>query len=443
MIRPASVATPVSVIVCLLAGGASAAPPTEPDIPADLSLSEALRLFRRHGLDSLIAETQVQSAVGDVGAAEAVPNPNLAAGFSRSFFNAGLYETPNGWSVGIGDSSAIEDTLSGKRGLRIGVAEAALAAARLQRADAQRTLEQQLKQQYVQALVAGASLAFARGVAGSTNRTLELVRLRYSGGAISEVDVVKTETAKLEADRAIERAAEALREAKVAIGFLLGRRRALTDFAIDPRQLRFFTPPALKTTTAEALLGRAFDARPDLGAQARQRERASQAIALAKRLRFPDIAAGVQYQQEGSGTTSLGSPSAITPPTIALSLSTTLPVFYQQQGEIKRAEADLDRQEAELAKVRAQIIAEVETAFSAYLTARTLVQLAESRLLERATRARDLVAIQYEKGAASLLEFLDSERTYIAVNAEYLQDLGSYWSAVLQLEAATATELMP
>jgi cobalt-zinc-cadmium efflux system outer membrane protein len=65
----------------------------------------------------------------------------------------------------------------------------------------------------------------------------------------------------------------------------------------------------------------------------------------------------------------------------------------------------------------------------------------ESRLLERARRARDLVRIQYEKGAASLLELLEAERSLIATQTEYLQDLSDYWNAVFQIEAAVGEEL--
>jgi cobalt-zinc-cadmium efflux system outer membrane protein len=412
-------------------------------MPANLTLAEAVRIFRSRGLDLLIADAQVQVAAGEARAAAAVPNPTIAAGFSRSFFHSGLYETPNGWTVGIGDSSAIEDTLSGKRGLRSAAGEAAVSAARLQRADAQRLLEAQLKQQYFQALVASAALVFAGGVAESTGRTLELIRVRYGHGAVSEVDVAKAETAKLEADHAVERAAEALRLAKIAIQFLLGSRAAFVDFALDADYLRFVTPPALADATVDKLIQRAFDARPDLGAQGRQRDRASRLLRLEERARLPDITVGVQYQQQGSGETAPGAPSGITPPTLAFAISATLPVFHQHQGEIQKARAEVDLQEIQLARVRSEIVADVEAAFSAYRTSGALVQRTQDRLLERATRARELVALQYQKGAASLLELLDAERTYIAVNGEYLQDLASYWNAVCQLEAATATELLP
>ncbi len=64
----------------------------------------------------------------------------------------------------------------------------------------------------------------------------------------------------------------------------------------------------------------------------------------------------------------------------------------------------------------------------------------ETELLNQVARVRDLVELQYQKGAAaSLLDYLDSQRTYIATNVEYIQDLAAYWSAAHALEGAVAT----
>jgi cobalt-zinc-cadmium efflux system outer membrane protein len=410
-------------------------------IPAALSLDEALALFRKHGFDLIIADAQIESAGGDLTAAGAIANPVASGGFYHSFFTGGAYETHNGWSVGIADSNAIEETLSGKRRLRTRVAQAALAAVRLQRADAQRTLELQVKQAYFQALEAVAALDFAREVATAADHTFALNQVRYKSGAISEVDLSKTEAAKLEADQAVDSGVAALRQSKVALSFLLGQRRGFTDFTVDAGQLRFAVPAGLKDATAAALIDRAWAGRADLQAAARQRERAESGLALARRLRFPDVGVGAQYQQQGSGDTPPGAPQAITPPTVELSLTATLPLLYQQQGEIRKAEADVRIQEVQLAKVKAQVVAEVETAFGDYQSSRRLVERMEGRLLERARRTRDLVSLQYQKGAASLLEYLDAQRTFIATNLEYLQELTGYWGAVFQLEAAAASEL--
>jgi cobalt-zinc-cadmium efflux system outer membrane protein len=424
--------------IAVAAGNAAAAElPPEPAIPATLTLADALALFRAHGLDLLIAEAAAQGAEGDALVAGAIQNPSVSGGGYYSFFQDSTFSSHTGWFVGLGDSNAIIDTLSGKRGLRRNVADAALAAARLGRADAQRTLELQVKQTYFQAVGAGAALEFARETAESTAHTFELNQIRYKSGAISEVDLSRTETTKLEAEQVVDAATLTLRNAKVQLAFLLGQRHAFNDFSIDATQLRYATPAALADATVATLVDRAVQARPDLRAQENQRTRAAQAVALAKRQRFPDIGLSAQYSQQGSSSAM----NPISPPTLEFGLTGTLPFFYQQQGEIKKAEADARTQDAQAAKLRAQVVADVENAFTGYQTSQRQVQRMEGRLLDRSKRARDLVELQYQKGAASLLEFLDAQRTYVATKGEYIQDLTAYWNAIFQIEAATATEV--
>ena len=87
------------------------------------------------------------------------------------------------------------------------------------------------------------------------------------------------------------------------------------------------------------------------------------------------------------------------------------------------------------------MVNDVETAWTNMTSTRKLVERMQSRLLDRSKRTRDLVELQYKKGAASLLEYLDAQRTWIANNEEYLQDLANYWTAVYQLEQAVGADL--
>ena len=166
-----------------------------------------------------------------------------------------------------------------------------------------------------------------------------------------------------------------------------------------------------------------------------QTKRASAALRLAERQRFPDVSVGAQYTQEGSGV------GAITPPTLSLLLTAPLPIFYRQAGEIERAKADLRLQQITAAKTEAQITADVLEAVSSFTTAKAQVDRFNARLLERAKTARDLVSVQYEKGAASLLDLLDAERSYLSVNADYLQDLANLHIATYLLEQSVGMEL--
>lgn len=419
------------------AHGAEAVPPA-PGLPARLTLAEALRLFRERGLDLLIAEAAVASAEAEVRSAGAVPNPVLSGSLGRSW-SCGPRGCPGpAWGAGLSDQAALSDVLFGKRGLRLEVASAARDAARLSRADAERTLAFQVKQQFLAALMGRRSLEYAREAQAATREMLQLSQVRFRAGAVSEADVTRFEVLALEAEQGVDQALQARRQAEVGLAFLLGVRDAVPEFEAEgPELLHAASPPGVAASTAEGLLAEAHRHRPDLGAAALQEQRAAAAVALAERQRLPEVALSLQYAQQGSG------PTAATPPTGTVGLSLPLPVLYQQQGEIARAEADRRAQAATHARVEAQVVADVEGAHAAFTAARRRVERMESRLLARALLARDLVRIQYQKGAASLLDFLDAERTYIAVQVEYLDDLSTYWTAVFQLEEAVGMDLRP
>ncbi len=410
--------------------------PPPPEIPARLALEDALRILRQRGLDLLVAEAAVASAEGDVRIAGAIPNP-VASGSVGKSFDCGPGGCPAlAWTAGLSDSAALVDALSGKRGLRLDVARAALAAARLSRGDAERTLSFQVKQQFLQVLVSGRGLDYAREAQAAATEMLGLTQVRFRAGAISEADLARVEVQKLEADQAVESATMTLRQAKVALAFLLGVRGPLPPFEVAAPEMLRATPVArLEKATVESLLADARARRPDLAAAEAQRQRAAASEALARRQRFPDITLSLEYAQQGSG------PTAITPPTASVGLSMPLPVLYQQQGEIAKAEADVRTQALARAKVEASVASDVEGGLAAYGASRRLAERMEARLLERARTARDLVRIQYQKGAASLLDYLDAERTYIGTQVEYVNDLAAYWTAVFQLEQAVGEEL--
>ncbi len=445
-VRPRLLA-PALLALWAAASARAAPPPDAPALPPRLTLEDASRLFRERGLDLLIADAAVLSAEGDLRAARAIANPQLSAEYGRSRTYGSCTDaqgnpSPCGtvaealYGIGLSDSAAIFDGLTGKRGLRVTAARAALEAARASRADAERTVGTQVKQQVAQVVLAQESLRFARDVAAAQATALELTRTREAAGASSEADVARVEVAKLEADQAVDTAAQALRDARSQLAFLLGVRGEVPEFEVDaPALTRSSEPPGLAGANVASLLARAAERRPDLRAARLQRERADAALALARRQRIPDVTLSLNYSQQGTTN------QAVTPPTLTFGLALALPVFYQQQGEILRARADVQTQSLQATKLEAQVASEVGTALSAYAASGALVRRMEGALLARAERARDLVRVQYEKGAASLLDLLDAQRTFVATRVEYLQDLEAYWTAVFRLEAAVGEEL--
>ncbi len=405
----------------------------EPPLPAVLTLPDALRLFRERSLDLLLADAQVAAARGDQAAAGAVPNPALSGSIGRSFDCSGCSALALG--LGLSDQAALSEVLSGKRGLRVDAARAALEAAHLSRDDAERTLRLALQQAMVDAALQRAQVDLARELLEFARQTEQLDQTRFRAGAISEAELARAQVAAQEAEQVVDVAEQADRAARAQVAFLLAVREPLPDFRVDPELLEQAARLTLAPGDAGVLLDAATQARPDLRALERQEARARAALDLARRQRIPEVTLSAQYAQEGTGG------SAVTPPTVTFGASLPVPLFYQQQGEVQRAEADLRTQTVQRDKAAAQLASEVITAYGAFAASRKLVDRMRGGLLERAQRARDLTRIQYEKGAARLLELLDAQRAFAQVRAEYLQDLHDLWVNLFKLEAAVGREL--
>jgi cobalt-zinc-cadmium efflux system outer membrane protein len=127
---------------------------------------------------------------------------------------------------------------------------------------------------------------------------------------------------------------------------------------------------------------------------------------------------------------------------MTLGISMPLPVFYHLEGELRQAQARDDTNALQQAKTTAQVVSDVSTAYAAYATSRRLVERMETGdLLRSAKVARDVTRLQFDKGAATLTDYLTALQAYIATNVEYIGDLSNYWTAVFQLEEASGIEL--
>jgi cobalt-zinc-cadmium efflux system outer membrane protein len=413
-------------------------PPPPTQLPALVTLSDADRLFHSNGLDLLVADAQVVHAEGDLLVARAVQNPNLQGSVGYAFDYgppaACVGCSPWSFSVQVSDNATLFDIITGKRGLRGDVARAALKAARLGRVDAERLVRAQVKQAYVQVVVAKGAQDFTKEVQGTMTQSYDINKLRYPA-VINEGDLARIEVQKLEADQAVDQAKLAVRQGQIGLGFLLGVRGVVPDFDVERTLLKSAVPASLQNATEQSLLQAALTNRADLRAWGFSREAAEAELSLAKRQRFPDVALFANYTQFGTG------PDAVQPPTVTVGLSFNLPIFYQQQGEVKRAEADIGTATVQREKALAQVVSDVTAAWAQYTAARELVQRVETIILDRAKKARDIVDLQFKGGTATLMDFLDAERQYIAANQEHLQDLALYWGSVFALEQAIGAEL--
>jgi len=121
--------------------------------------------------------------------------------------------------------------------------------------------------------------------------------------------------------------------------------------------------------------------------------------------------------------------------------SISIPLFNRNQGEIARARAEQLRADFLTEAARNQVLQDVETAYASFESSRERVRLFEQTCLAQAKESLDIQEFSFRNGAASIVDFLDAERTYRATQLAYRQQLAAYWTNLAQLEAAVRAPL--
>jgi cobalt-zinc-cadmium efflux system outer membrane protein len=419
---------------------------SEDALPLELSLPEAEQIFLARGLDLLIAEANAEGVEGDHRAAGAHPNPGLnLTGFygppTHSDLLGGTLGPPSGpisqtwgFAVGLNDNAAIEDQLSGKRSLRLEATAKALASARINIYDVRRLELSQLRQAYVAAVLANLNVGAARDSFDTFDKQLKLNQRRYDLGAINGLDLSRVLQAQLEALQAVASAQAGYEQALASLAFLLGVRSGRPQVTLTTG-IDYTSLTSLQDATNASLLDKALQNRTDVKIAQANLEQTEVVVRQAKRAVFPDIQLQLGYSEQCNSQTCSSAP------TFNAGLQGNLPVLYQQQGEIRRAESNARSAQRTLDKAKAQVLSDVSQALAGYTAAKEQVERMEGKLLQQAKFSRDLAQIMYQKGAASLIDFLDAERAYVANQLEYHQDLANYWASVYQLEQATSLKL--
>jgi cobalt-zinc-cadmium efflux system outer membrane protein len=120
-----------------------------------------------------------------------------------------------------------------------------------------------------------------------------------------------------------------------------------------------------------------------------------------------------------------------------------MPIFDRNQGEIARAAYAVTQAQEQERFANGQVMTDVRDAFENLRTNDQVVGLYRSGYLDEARESRDISEYAYRRGAASLLDFLDAERSYRATQLAYRQALASYLLATEQLRQAVGTRSLP
>ena len=434
----------VCFCACILAPDSSAQgkpqPPQPPSTPTmqtpsaqvhgavRLTLDQAIQLALEHNHTLKAAQTTIQQNQAQEITANLRPNPTFTADaqflplFQPNEFNSEYIDETAQFDLGI--SYLFER--GRKRQHRLQAAKDQTAVTTSTVADNERTLTFNVAQQFVSVQLAESTLDLAIQDMKSFQNTVDIGQARYNAGDISEGDFLKIKLQLLQFQSDVAQAQLSKIQALVGLRQFLGYQTVGPDFDVSGDF--DYIPVTLKL---EDLQAQALQNRPDFRAAQQGVTSAKSQYELAKANGKVDVTGTFNYDHVSDTNTA------------SLFGSFQIPIFNRNQGEIARTNYAINQaRELELAS-NDQVLSDVLNAYEAVRDNDEIVSLYLRGYLDVAKQSRDITEYSYKRGAASLLDFLDAERSYRATELAYRQSLAAYLTAVEQLREAVGVRSLP
>jgi len=318
-----------------------------------------------------------------------------------------------------------------KRELRLESAKEGTQIAGSQHQDLERNLLFDLRAMFVQTLEAKAVLDLAKADLEYYDKIIAISRDRFRVGDIAKIDLDRIELLRVQYEVEIQNAIVNLRTSKIQLLQLLDDRTPVEQFDVTGN---FDFSEELKPL--EDFRQNALDARPDLRAalEALQQANTNHKLAIANGSTDPTYSGWYTYN-----------PSFNNPydhQTIGASVSIPLRIFDRNQGEKQRTQIDIGRNQQLTESTRALVFSDVDSAYTQVESSLALLKPYKAQYKDQALRVRDTVTYSYQNGGASLMDFLNAQSDYRAVQLAYLQLIGSYLTAAGQLNLAVGREVI-
>jgi cobalt-zinc-cadmium efflux system outer membrane protein len=292
--------------------------------------------------------------------------------------------------------------------------------------DNERQLTFNVSQQFISCLLAQSTLDLAIQDHDSFQKTVEISDARYKAGDMSESDLLKIKLQLLQFQAEVSAAKLAKVQALTGLRQFLGYESVPDNFDVDG-DLDYQAIHA----GLDDLKSLALRTRPDLQAAHLSVNAAQSQESLAEANGKRDLNASFNY------THTAGINSG------AFFFNIDLPIFDRNQGEIARTRYAITQSQELQNETSQQVLTDVVDAYEAVRSNDQIIQLYRGGYVDQAKESRDITEYAYKRGAASLLDFLDAERTYRANQLAYRQALASYMTALEQLRQAAGTRSLP
>ena len=366
------------------------------------------------------ANALIDQSTGQRTAAGAYPNPTLRGDAGKGFLkDAGPLTTEiprSATEYMAGFSQPLE--WPAKRAARQSAAEAGLAGASVGLVETRLNLTSDVKVAFYDLLLAQRDLELAKNNLTIVEDVRRVVGARVRLGEAPQFDLIKAEVEVLKANQVVTRSENTVRVNRVILDTLtagaLGPSYAVSgDFLAFPAGLDL-----------ERLTARSMQQHPSIQRLARSIDQADRTIEFERENRVPNVSLNTSYTREyGREGFDVG-------------LSVPTPLWYQRQGEIAGSLGVKRKEEAELLRMRNELLRQINQYYQDAQTTAKLIEVMEKGLLRQAEEALRIAKFSFQQGAASLLEVLDAQRVQRQILFDYAQARYELSVALSRLERA-------
>lgn len=404
------------------------------DFSLPLELGEAVDLGLCNNSQIKQAWAEIKVRAGAVGEARAAYLPTLNAG--AGYIDDRIRHPGSGISGSTVDTPFFYGALTwrildfGGRGANRQAANNLLTAALLNHNNIiQKTLSD-LIQAYFDALTTKAAWKAKTQNEEIAKNTLEVAQRREAKGAIARSDTLQAATALAKASLEKNRAEGAYHKAISVLVYSMG----------VPSQTSVLLPDDLGKVTGQevpcldALIADVQKNHPAIRASREQLEAARHRVTVAQSEGLPSLDFSASYYQNvrpGQSTTVSQSMESI------VGLTLNIPIFdgFSRVYKIQEAKAQVEQKEAELQDVEHQTLMDLIKTHADVTSALQNLQAADA-LLEAAIESQGVSQRRYEKGAADILEMLNTQSALVDAQMEHIGCQADWNSARLRLLAS-------
>lgn len=258
---------------------------------------------------------------------------------------------------------------------------------------------------------------------GSILKIHKLIEKRAKLGEIRELEAIKLYVESLQAQRELNQVQTDLFLAKEKLNQYLGNMLP-SDFSTIG--ILEYEKTGIDET---AFLQKALQVHPMLKEKQTRVEQVNSQWSYVKWQRLPDFKLSGFSQNELDGRNT------------GIGISFNIPLWDFKSKEILEAENLIQMEEEELRALQMAVATEVKAGVNRLKLSEQSLQIFHQGLLKQAEESRKIAEISYSQGEISLIDYLDSQRTYNSILHDYQTSLYRWNADKAALEKAIGEEI--